>query len=160
MINREPSCFRLAYRNFWVLFGAIWLLVGTGFLVSSLGGLAQKVAPELWLRAAGGAGFGGTGAVLFFRGLRRVRTIQRLYREGIRAEGTVTAVEPTRVTINKVRQWVVRFTFHDYTGRLQEAKSEYMPPDEARRWKPGDAGTVRYDQRDPAINLWIGRDSS
>lgn len=89
-----------------------------------------------------------------------MRAIQRLYREGIRAEGTVTAVEPTKVSINRVRQWVVRFTFHDYTGCLQEAKSEDMPLDVARSYKPGDTGTVRYDQRDSSINLWTGRDSS
>jgi len=158
-MNREPSFFRLGVRQFWLLFGAVWALVGIGFVVGALAALREKQEPGLWVMAAVGAAFGGTGVFLFMKGLRRVLAMQRLYREGIRVEGTVTAVEQSNMVINNVRQWVVRFTFHDFTGRVQEAKSEYMPPDEAQEWKPGDTGTVRYDQRDPSINLWTGREA-
>jgi len=38
-MNGRPSFFRLAIRQFWLLFGSIWLLVGAIFLV--VGGAAQ-----------------------------------------------------------------------------------------------------------------------
>lgn len=116
---------------------------------------------DVWMPAIfGGVGvvFGGIGAVLFFKGLNRARTIARLLRDGIRTEGTVVAVQESNMTINRVRQWEVRYTYQDHIGQMHEASSEYMPPQEAQKWKEGDKGGVRYDQNQPDVSYWLGRE--
>ena len=104
-----------------------------------------------------GATFGGVGGFLFFKDLARIRLALRLSREGILADADVTAVEETKVSINRVRQWVVRYSYRDFQGREHAGKSEYLPPEEAAEWKPGDGGQVRYDQNRPEQNVWLGR---
>ena len=238
-MNFHPSLLRLAFRQFWFLFGGIWLLVGSIFAVvgggmlwnewrfrtqgadaeatvvekytrrggkgstkyyiayefttpdgynisdsdqvdrSTWDGVEQgskirvrylPATPEksdipdssdIWLPTIfGGIGvvFGGIGAVLFFKGLNRARTISRLIRDGIPTEGTVVAVQESNITINRVRQWEVRYSYHDHIGQVHEASSEYMPPREAQKWKEGDKGAVRYDQNRPEVSCWLGRE--
>jgi len=240
-MNHHPSLFRLAFRQFWFLFGSIWLLVGSIFAVVGAGMLWNELryrnegadaeatvvekytrrgdkgsttyyvayefttpdgynisasdqvdegtwrrvqekgtvrvrylpaAPEksripegsdIWLPVTfGGVGviFGGIGAVLFAKGLNRARTIARLVREGIRTEGTVVAVQESSITINRVRQWEVKYTFQDHVGQMHESSSEYMSPQEARKWNEGDKGTVRYDQMNPETSFWVGREET
>ena len=104
-----------------------------------------------------GAAFGGIGAFLFFKDLRRIRTALRLSREGVHAEARVTEVAQTNMSINKVRQWILRYEYTDFRGETHQAKSDYLPPEEAAEWKPGDSATVRYDQHHPKSNVFLGR---
>lgn len=240
-MNQHPSLLRLAFRQFWFLFGGIWLLVGSIFAVvggvmlwnewryrnegaeanatvvrkytgrtskgnttyhvayefttpdgynisdtdevdsSTWGGVQEggkirvrylPATPEksdipdssdVWMPTIfGGVGvvFGGIGGVLFFKGLNRARTIARLVRDGIRTEGTVVAVQESSITINRVRQWEVRYTFQDHVGQMHESSSEYMSPQDARKWNEGDKGTVRYDQMNPETSYWVGREET
>lgn len=171
---RAPSFLRLAVRQFWVLFGVIWFVVGTGVFIGGLVALSQEMDDPagrsekkqkddrigLAVMLGMGGVFGGVGGFLLMKGLRRVRDVQHLYRHGVRIEATVTRVEPTNVRINNVTQWAVHYTFPDFTGRQQESKSDYMAPDAAQQWQPGDSGTVLYDSRRPEVSLWIGRELS
>jgi len=110
------------------------------------------------------SGIGGGVALVagffFWKSLGRVRTALRLWREGVRTEGAVAEVKATNVRINRVTQWMIHYTYHDYGGRQQRGKSDYLPPDEAQAWKAGDTGVVRYDQNRPELSVWVGREES
>jgi hypothetical protein len=101
---------------------------------------------------------GGIGGFLFAKGLNRARTIARLLDSGVRATGTVIEVRPTNVRINRVQQWELRYSYRDYTGRLHETTSDYMPPAEAQQWHAGDQGNICYDDKAPEVSYWFGRD--
>lgn len=103
-----------------------------------------------------GAGFGGIGAVLVGRSLRNVLRARRLLRLGRPADGTVTVVEPTSVSINRRQQFRVRYTYRDAAGQTYDGDSGYLDWEEASRWSTGDVGQVRYDPRQPRDSLWLG----
>lgn len=142
---------RFGIRHFMILFGSIWLAVGLTFLL-----VGAKDPDKIAARVIGGFVALAGGAIAGW-GIRKVMLRNRLLRDGVRCEGTVVGVEETNVKFNNVTQWVVRFSFTDYAGQMHQAKTEYMSPDEASEWKPGDTGEVRYDQSRPAVNLWLGR---
>jgi hypothetical protein len=98
------------------------------------------------------------GGLFFLRGLRRIRTIQRLRREGVFAEGTVLEVKQTNMQVNRVRQWVLEYSYVDYRGQSHRVRSDHMPPEEAAEWRAGEKGAVRYDQSEPATSVWLGRE--
>jgi hypothetical protein len=125
------------------------------------------------VRAAGGddqwaplafIGFGGVfaiiGAVMGAPPLRRLLLVLRLGRTGLEAEGTVLDVWATSTTINRVRQWQLRYEFRDHLGRPQRGESDLLSPEEAAQWKPGDRGTVRFDRARPEKNIWAGAPES
>jgi hypothetical protein len=70
------------------------------------------------------------------------------------------AVQESSITINRVRQWEVKYSYQDHVGQMHEAASEYMPPQEAEKWHQGDKGTVRYDQMNPEVSYWVGHEES
>jgi hypothetical protein len=101
--------------------------------------------------------FAAIGAVIALPGWRRVRVLIRLERDGAPAQGTVIDVMPTSLRINKVPQWLLRYEFRDAVGRRQQGVSNYMRGEEAGQWRPGDAGSVRYDRERPSDSVWLGR---
>ena len=82
----------------------------------------------------------------------------RMLRSGMSAEATVTAVEETNFSINRVPQWIVRYRYNDHRGRTHEDKSSYLSPQDANDWKEGDTGKVKYDREKSNKSLWIGRE--
>jgi len=96
---------------------------------------------------------GGT-IVVFSLGKRLSRG--RLLRDGMSADGVITAVEQTNFSINRVPQWVVRYRYNDHRGRTHEGKSPYLAPQEAQEWKEGNTGKVKYDREKSDKSLWIG----
>ena len=235
----QPSFFRLATKQFWLLFGGIWFVVGSVFAVVGAGLLISqwryqtdgvtvqaKVAEkttrtgskgkrschvtyefttqdqyhvtgsdqlpcdvwaglkeseevrvqylaarpeenritegaENWLPiifTGIGSVFGGIGGFLVIRSLNRVRIVLRLFREGIPVQGTVTAVSPSSVSINRVQQWVIKYSYRDQMGQTREGESDYMSPADADTWHEGDTGAVRFDQSHPEISHWFGRE--
>lgn len=122
---------------------------------SRIAGEANRAEPLIM----GGLGgfFAVAGGLIVAHDLRRRLLRARLQREGLSADATVTAVGPTDFSVNGVRQWVIRYRYSDHRGRTHEGKSEYLPPEEAREWKEGDAGRVRYDRQHSAQNVWFGR---
>jgi hypothetical protein len=101
-----------------------------------------------------GGFFAIAGAVILAYGIRGGRRATRLRETGLTAEATVTAVQPTRMTINGRRQGRVSFEFRDYQGRVQTGRSGYLPLDDAMRWKAGDRAAIRYDRDRPGESLW------
>ena len=107
------------------------------------------------------AGLGGfftlAGGAIFLFSLVKHRRRGRLLRSGMSAEATVTAVEETSFSINRVPQWIIRYRYDDQLGRTHEGKSPYLSPQEANDWKQGDTGKVKYDRERSNMSLWIGR---
>ena len=172
-----------AKRSFFLLFGGIWLVVGSVFAVIGGGSLAIQLgllapgreppavleAPEEetgqpgaetqlpgLLFAGIGVVFGGVGGFLFFRELSQIRYRARLFERGMSTRGTVTAVEETSVRINKGKQWRVGYSYPDEYGREQAGRTSFLPPDTARTWRQGDSGEVRFDREAPTRSIWIG----
>jgi hypothetical protein len=94
------------------------------------------------------------GGIVFVKSATLVWRERRLLREGLTAAGTVLAVEPGNVAINRVRQWHVRYRYQDHVGRPQEGTSGPLPPDEARAVAVGDALTIRFDRQHPEESVW------
>jgi hypothetical protein len=116
--------------------------------------------PGGWLSVALGCGLGGVlalvGAVATVRDWRQIRFERRLLREGVMAEATVVAIEPTNVRVNREPLWRVRYSYRDAAGRQHSGTSGYMTLDEAEGWQPGDIGGARYDAEAPERSLWTG----
>lgn len=104
-----------------------------------------------------GAVFGGVGGLLFFRAVAALLRARRLLRSGTRAEATVVAVEPTRVSFNRRPQFRVRYSYRDAAGASHEGDSGYLDWEEASRWSEGSRVEIRYDPRRPAESQWVGQ---
>lgn len=168
-----------ARRSFFLLFGGIWLLLGSVFLVVGISiglderGLlpvarqqpSQVENPTVEARkdnapwpifAVIGVFFGGIGGFLFFREIGRIRYRARLCESGETTQGTVTAIEETSVRINKVRQWRLRYRYRDHFGQEHDGKTSYLAPRVAQSWSQGQGGEVRFEREAPGRSLWIG----
>jgi hypothetical protein len=95
------------------------------------------------------------GGLAWYDGRTVVRSI-RVSRHGLPTQGTVLRVEPTSTTINRVRQWRLRYHYRDHVGRGQEGESHLLSPEEASVWHEGDTGAVRFDRERPQESVWMG----
>jgi len=153
------SIFSTKNRFFWLFFATIFLVVGLPILCVGLyfGIWSTKAVSDPFLPVAfitmGGIATSLGGFVLF-----GVKRIERLSKEGIVAEGTVFEIGPSWLSINRVRQWTIRFRYQDHMGKTREGQSGAISPDEASAWQVGDKGSVRYDHGRPQHSLWIGKE--
>jgi hypothetical protein len=113
------------------------------------GGLTEAVV--MMVAGALAALFGG---IIFTWNVRRLWRERRLLREGLTAQGTVLAVEPSNVAVNRVRQWQVRYRYQDHIGRSHEGSTGALSPDEAHAVGAGDPLTVRFDRQRPEESTW------
>ena len=100
---------------------------------------------------------GTVGGLMLIHRLLRIRLTVRLLREGAATEGTVVRVSPANVTINGVPQWEIHYCFVDQAGQRHDGCSDYFSPMEAKHWKKGDRGPVRFDRQNPARNIWVSQ---
>ena len=107
-----------------------------------------------------GALFGGVGTVIFTIGVRKLRRRRRLEREGVLTDGEVTEIAERNISINRVRQCTIYYTFQDFQGQTQKGDSGLVPPWEAATWKRGDRCKVRYDSARPQENIFMGREDT
>lgn len=98
------------------------------------------------------------GGGLAFSDLRAIVRTIRVSRHGLPTEGTIVSVGPTGTSINRVRQWRIRYRYRDHLGRTQESQSHLLSPDEAAAWREGNAGTVRFNRERPQDSVWIGKE--
>jgi len=143
-----------------VLIGIIFLFAGTttavngvGELIAGEGDLTNSVVAVTLGPAVAALG-GGMLLVFLWRKLRE----RRLLRDGKTAAAIVVAVEPSQLSINRVRQWTVRYRFRDGNGRERVARSGYLSPSAASQWNPGSPCTVRYDPGRPQDSLLVDPD--
>ena len=92
------------------------------------------------------------GGFIFGNALRT----RRVVRTGAIAQASVVDVRPGRLHINGIPQWEVRYRFQDASGRAHEGTCS-LSPEAAQQLKPGAAGRVRYDARNPRANVWTGQ---
>lgn len=98
------------------------------------------------------------GPVLVY-GIRHTRAVRRLVAKGVGGDATVSAIVPTRITINGEPQWRIDYHYEDERGRRHTGRSEPMSPDAVAEWQPGQRGRIRYDARVPERSAWLGRAS-
>lgn len=107
--------------------------------------------------------FSGVGAVIaplggfvVFNAVRRRTREKELARTGVMAEATITDIGPSSLRINGLPQMKLCYRFQDAQGKTREGSCP-VSPEEAGNWLPGQSGHVRYNQRNPRLNIWIGR---
>jgi hypothetical protein len=115
---------------------------GSGDLASGLVGIG---AGSLFALVGGG---------LFVWSGRRLRREWRLLRTGEATQGSVVAVEPTNVRVNRVQQWRVRYRYQDHLGRTHEGVSGTVSPYEAGLVEVGGTLPVRFDRQRPEESTW------
>ncbi len=152
-MREGPSLLLLVKRDFWALFGAIWLLAGVLFLGI---GAVLAVRDGMYVFPAVGLVLTAVGAAISRRALQRLRVEQYLRREGLTGEGEVVAVQETSMRYNKRVQWQIHYRYTDRMGAEHPGRSGYLEPEEAAAWKVGDKAVVRFDPRNPARSIWVG----
>lgn len=143
----------LVKRDFWALFGAIWLLGGVMFLMI---GTVVAIRDGLWEFLAIGLVVTAVGVAISRGAVQRVRFEHYLRREGLTGEGEVVAVQETNMRYNRRIQWQIHYRYVDRMGAEHSGRSGYLEPEEAAAWKVGDRGVVRFDPHDPARSIWVG----
>jgi hypothetical protein len=111
-----------------------------------------------WARMIGLIGliFTAVGAATLVRAIRQTRLETRLQQHGISSKGVITELCEGPLTINDVPQWRLQYAFEDFQGR-RHLNTVDLPEAEARQWKVGEVGLVRYDSARPAEAVWLGR---
>ncbi|MCI0634542.1 MAG: DUF3592 domain-containing protein, partial [Actinobacteria bacterium] len=102
-----------------------------------------------------GSTFALVGGVIFLVSARRVRREWRLLREGQSGQGTVTAIEPTNVSINRRRQWRIRYRYQDHLGRVHAGTSGPVSPTAVEAIAVGDPVDIRFDRAYPEESVWV-----
>lgn len=143
----------LMKRDFWALFGAIWVLAGVLFLLI---GAVLAVRDGMYAFPVVGLVLTAVGAAILRRAVQRVRLEQYLRREGLTGEGEVMAVQETTMRYNKRYQWQIHYRYSDRMGNEHRGRSGYLEPQEAAAWGVGAKGVVRFDPRAPARSIWVG----
>ena len=156
----RPSRWQFALRSPFMVH-AIVTAVGAILCLFSLpslifGGAAARGLSE-WLLAVVGAAMLGAGGYLASRDWKKLQADWRLLQEGAAGEATVTAVEETGFSINRIKQWRISYSYIDSAGRTHQGRSHYLRPEDASGWRTGDKGQIRFDRRDPERSVWTGR---
>ncbi len=99
------------------------------------------------------------GGTVLVGSLRQIRLEERLRRQGVSTQGTVTELHARNLRVNDVQLWRLRFEYNDFQDHRQ-VKTIDMSEDEALQWKVGDVGKVMYDPARPTEAVWLGRDDS
>jgi hypothetical protein len=148
-----PSLWHLALRSPFMVY-AILTAVGAALCLFSLPGLGGGAD---WLFAVVGVPMLGVGGYLALRDWKKLQADWQLFQHGAVGEATVTAVEQSNFSINRVKQWRISYSYADASGRSHSGRSYYLRPEDASGWQAGDTGRIRFDRRDPGQSVWTGR---
>ena len=100
--------------------------------------------------------FTGIGAVFLLRAVRQASLESSLRERGVSTKGTVKELSVGMLKINDEYYWRLKYEYQDSQGHRHVSTLD-LPEDEARQWKEGDVGVVRYDPAKPAQAVWLGR---
>jgi hypothetical protein len=103
---------------------------------------------------------GSAGALLGFTGMRDCVRQARAMQRGYPTQATVIEVAESPLSVNRLQQWVISYTYRDHQGREHTGRSPCLAPEEASAWKPGDTARIRYDFNRPQHSSWMGREDS
>lgn len=102
-----------------------------------------------------GTGFALVGGVIVWITGRRLLRHWRLLRVGQSAHGVVIAIEPTNVSVNRRRQWELRYRYQDHLGRSHEGTSGAVPPSEVEGFAVEDPVDIRFDRERAEQSIWV-----
>ena len=148
--------------RFWVLFGGIWLTVGLGFAVVSLGALlfvdpADMNDPGLlWAFLPAGLVLTAVGGYIVRRALATAARDKRLIESGIQLTATVTDIRRSPIDINRQARWHVLYRYEYTAGRRLEGKSRALSSAAVEGLRPGDPVLVKVDTKRPEESLFLG----
>lgn len=109
--------------------------------------------PAQWVGAAA-AVIGGAALFVLGAGISRERKERRLAAEGLSANALITAID--RLSLPQ-GHWAIRYAYRDQDGRERQGKSWPLRSVEVPDWRVGDRCRVRYDEKDPAVSLFVER---
>lgn len=121
---------------------------------SRIAGESDRTTAWILMGIGGPFGLAGGGVIAF--AVRRRMEQARLRRDGAHTTGTVVAVRETNISINRVRQWRIHYSYRDHHGREHSGEGDLIPPDAASRITAGQTAPVRYDRNAPEKSLWLG----
>ncbi len=98
------------------------------------------------------------GLALGFKGIGDCVRQVRANQHGYATEATVTEVVESPLSVNRVQQWVISYTYRDHEGREHRGQSPSLTPEEAAMWKVGDTARIRYDFNRSDHSVWMGRE--
>ena len=148
--------------RFWIFFGGIWLLVGLGFAVISLGALlfADPAGMDepglLWVFLPVGLILAGVGGYIVRRALAIAARDKRLMESGIQLTATVTDIRRSPIDINRQARWHVHYRYEYTAGRPLEGRSRALSSAAVEGFRPGDQVFVKVDPRRPEDSLFLG----
>ena len=148
--------------RFWFLFGGLWLLVGTAFLVTSLGVMlfappsANNETPPLWLFAAVGAAAAAAGGAIIYLARTTRERDRRLTETGIKVNATVTDIRQSLIKINRQPRYHVVYRYEYTSGQSFTGESRAMSAELVERYKPGDRVAIKVDPQRPEESLFVG----
>lgn len=96
------------------------------------------------------------GAVLATTGTAVWRE-HRLLGRGRKTSGTILAIEASNVAVNRVRQWRLRYRYHDHLGRAHEGSSGLIPPEAVQGLAVGETVSIRFDPERLERSVWDRR---
>ncbi len=128
----------------------------TAWRTSRLAGEGEGFIPAL-LTAIGGL-VASAGVALGIKARRDSVRQAHAARQGYATQASVTEVAESPVSVNRVQQWVISYTYRDHEGREHSGRSPYLAPEEAATWKVGDLARVRYEFKHPERSSWMGRE--
>lgn len=106
-----------------------------------------------WAAAVAGL-IGGAALIVLVAKLSRERTERRLVTDGISAAATITAIVRRSVPADHLE---IRYSYRDQEGRERRGKSWPLRPIEMEGWHAGDRCRIRYDERNPAVSVFVER---
>ena len=148
--------------KFWVFFGSIWLTVGLGFAIVSLGALlfvdpADMNDPGLlWAFLPVGLILTAVGGYIVRRALATAARDKRLLESGIQLTATVTDIRRSPIDINRQARWYVLYRYEYTAGRRLEGKSRALSSAAVEGFRPGDPVLIRVDPGRPEESLFLG----
>jgi hypothetical protein len=148
--------------KFWFFFGGIWLIVGLGFAVVSLGALMFADPSDinepglLWVFLLVGLVLTAAGGFIVRRALVLAARDKRLMQAGIQITATVTDIHRSPIDINRQARWHVLYRYEYTAGQSLEGKSRPLPADAAEGFRPGDQVLIKVDPRRPEQSLFVG----
>ena len=148
--------------RFWTLFGGIWLLVGAGFVITSLAAMqfvappATGEAPPLWAFTAIGIAAAAAGGTIIHLARGAAARDRQLMEAGITLTATITGIRQSAIKINRQPRYHVAYRYEYTKGRPLTGESRGMSAEAVERFRPGEPAAIKVDPQRPQTSLFIG----
>jgi len=146
--------------RFWFLFGGLWLLVGTAFLVTSLGVMLFappseiNQSPSPWLFLGVGAVAAAAGGAIIYLARTASARDRRLMETGIKATATVTDIRQSFIKINRQQRYHVVYRYESGNGQVFTGESRAVSAASVAQYRPGDRVAIKVDPQRPEESLF------